>query len=118
MFCQLPELPFPASFDLQIPGFSLSKVVGQQFRMMITHWIVADSRSQEESQGINSALMDQLIERMLTVGTWLTPNDWASLVINSITVTINIFTVRFHVALLAGVSSKTVHVLVIQQDRF
>lgn len=61
--------------------------------------------------------MDQLIERMLAVSAWLAPDDWASLVIHCVTVTVNVFTVGFHVALLE-VGRKTVHVLVVWQNRF
>lgn len=61
--------------------------------------------------------MNQLIERVLTVSARLAPDDWASLVIHRVAVTVHVFTVGFHVALLE-VSSKAVHVLVIRQDRF
>lgn len=61
--------------------------------------------------------MDQLIERMLTVGPRLTPDDWASLVIHRIAVTVNVFTVGFHVALLE-VGRKAVHILVVRQNGF
>ena len=61
--------------------------------------------------------MNQLIERMLAVSAGLTPNDWASLVRNWVTVTIHIFTVRLHISLLE-ISWETVHVLVIWQNRF
>lgn len=54
---------------------------------------------------------------MLAVSTRLTPDDWASLVIHRIAVTVNVFTVGFHVALLE-VGRETVHILVIRQNRF
>ena len=61
--------------------------------------------------------MDQLVERVLTVGSRLTPDDWASLVVYRVAVTVNILTVGLHVALLE-VSGKAVHVLVVRQNRF
>nr|VXZ89891.1 Uncharacterised protein [Klebsiella pneumoniae] len=61
--------------------------------------------------------MDQLVERVLTVGARLTPDDWASLVVYRVAVTVNILTVGLHVALLE-VSGKAVHVLVVRQNRF
>lgn len=61
--------------------------------------------------------MDQLVERVLTVGARLAPDDWASLVIHRVAVTVNVLAVGFHVALLE-VGRKAVHVLVVRQNRF
>lgn len=61
--------------------------------------------------------MDQLVERVLAVGARLAPDDWASLVIHRVAVTVNVLAVGFHVALLE-VGRKAVHVLVVRQNRF
>lgn len=61
--------------------------------------------------------MNQLIERVLTVGARLAPDDRARLVIHGVAVTVNVFTVGFHVALLE-VGGKAVHILVVRQNRF
>ncbi len=62
-------------------------------------------------------LVNQLIERVLTVGARLTPDDRAGLVIYGVAVTVNVFAVRFHVALLE-IRREAVHVLVVRQNGF
>src|SRR5471030_131563 len=84
---------------------------------MVAQRIVAHRRCDKVTRNDFGSLMNQLIERVLTVSTWLTPNDWAGLIVHWIAVTVNVFTVGFHVALLE-VSGKAVHVLVIWQDSF
>ena len=78
---------------------------------------MGDSRGDEIARYHFGALVDQLVEGMLTVGARLAPDDWASLVIHRVAVTVNVFTVGFHVALLE-VGCEAVHVLVVRQDRF
>lgn len=56
------------------------------------------------------ALMDQLIEGVLTVGSWFAPNDGTSVVVHSTPVASNVFAVAFHVALLK-IRSESVHIL-------
>ncbi|MNN49344.1 hypothetical protein D3C81_1638640 [compost metagenome] len=85
--------------------------------MVVRQRVMRDSRSDEIARHHFGPLVDQLIERMLTVGPRLTPDDWASLVIHRIAVTVNVFTVGFHVALLE-VGREAVHVLIVRQDRF
>ncbi len=97
--------------------FGLSEEVRQQFRMVIRQRVVGDCRSDEIARYHFGTLMNQLVERMLTVSTRLTPDDWACLVIHRIAVTVNVFTVGFHIALLE-VGRETVHILVVRQNRF
>src|SRR5688572_19728713 len=78
---------------------------------------MADGRCDEVTRDDFSPLVNQLIERVLTVSARFAPDDRASLVIHRVAVTVNELTVRFHVALLE-VSGKTVHVLVVWQDSF
>lgn len=59
--------------------------------------------------------MDQLVERVLAVGTALTPDDRASLVIDSRAVLGNALTVGLHVTLLEVVG-KLLEVLVVRQE--
>ncbi len=40
-----------------------------------------------------STLVNQLIKRVLTVGAWFAPDNWAGLVIHGVAVTVNVFTV-------------------------
>lgn len=59
--------------------------------------------------------MDQLVESVLAVGTALTPDDRASLVIDSRAVLGNALTVGLHVTLLEVVG-KLLEVLVVRQE--
>src|SRR5690606_35377124 len=95
--------------------FGLCEEVRQQLRMVVTQRIMGDSRGDEIARYHFGALVNQLVERVLTVGARLAPDDWASLVIHGVAVTVNVFTVGFHVALLE-VGRKAVHVLVVWQD--
>ena len=95
----------------------LSKEVRHQFGVVITQRIMAHRWRDKVTRDHLGALVDQLIERVLTVGTRLTPDNRAGLVIHRLTVAIHILTVGLHVALLE-VSRKTVHVLIVWQNRF
>lgn len=59
--------------------------------------------------------MDQLVKSVLAVGTALTPDDRASLVIDSRAVLGNALTVGLHVTLLEVVG-KLLEVLVVRQE--
>ena len=96
--------------------FSLSKEVRQQFLVVIRERVMGDSRSDEIARYHFGSLVDQLVERVLTVSAWFTPDNRASLVIHNVTVTVNILTVGLHIALLE-VRRETVHILVIRQNR-
>ena len=81
--------------------------------MVVANWVVGASWGNEVTWDDLGALVDQLIEGVLTVGAWLTPNDWASLVGHRVAVAIDALTVGLHVALLE-VSWEAVHVLVVR----
>src|SRR5262249_59778318 len=61
------------------------------------------------------ALVDELIEGVLPVGAWLTPDDGAGRDVYHFAVTVNVLAVTLHVTLLK-VSGETVHVLIIWQN--
>ena len=85
--------------------------------MVVGKRVVRNRRGDEIARYHFGALMDQLVERVLTVGARLAPDDWASLIIHRVTVTVNVLAVGFHVALLE-VGRKAVHILVVRQNRF
>lgn len=60
-------------------------------------------------------LVDQLVESVLAVGTALTPDDWASLVVDSRAVLGDALTVGLHVTLLE-VIGKLLEILVVRQE--
>ena len=60
-------------------------------------------------------LMYELIEGVLSICAWLTPNNRSSRVIDERAIPCHIFPVGFHVALLE-VSGETTHVLVVGKD--
>ncbi|SVK52092.1 Uncharacterised protein [Acinetobacter baumannii] len=97
--------------------FGLGEEVGQQFGVVIAQRVMADGRRDEIARHQLGALVDQLVERMLTVSARLAPDDRAGLVIHRIAVAIDVLAVGFHVALLE-VSGKTVHVLIVRQNGF
>src|SRR5690606_9523160 len=97
--------------------FGLGEEVRQQLRMVVGQWVVRNRRGDEIARYHFGTLVDQLVERVLAVGARLAPDDWASLVIHRVAVTVNVLAVGFHVALLE-VGRKAVHVLVVRQNRF
>lgn len=44
-------------------------------------------------------LVDQLVERMLTIGSWLSPHDWPSVVVYTGTLVGDVLSIGLHVAL-------------------
>ena len=73
--------------------FGLGEEVGQQLRMVVGQRIMGDSRGDEIARYHFGAPVNQLIERVLTVSARLAPDDWASLVIHRVAVTVHVFTV-------------------------
>lgn len=61
------------------------------------------------------ALMDELVERMLAVGSRSSPQDGSGLIVDAASILCHEFAVRFHVALLEVVS-EFVEVLVVWQE--
>ncbi|CNU64367.1 Uncharacterised protein [Salmonella enterica subsp. enterica serovar Bovismorbificans] len=78
---------------------------------------MGDSRGDKITRHHFSTLVNQLIKRVLTVGAWFAPDNWACLVIHGVAATVNVFTVGFHVTLLE-VGGETVHILVVRQNGF
>ena len=62
-------------------------------------------------------LVNQLVKGMLTIGTWLTPDDWTRSVVYFFTISTYIFPIALHIALLE-IGSKTVEVLIIGENGF
>ena len=55
-------------------------------------------------------LMNQLIESMLSIGSRLSPNNWSSLIVDTLSTTSHIFPITLHVTLLE-ISRKPMHIL-------
>src|SRR4029450_3152252 len=62
------------------------------------------------------ALMDQLIERVLTVGSWLAPKDRTRLIVHRRPAECHVLAVALHRQLLE-IGRKALEILVVGQDR-
>jgi len=82
----------------------------------VTDRIKGGSRSNEISRDQLGSLVNELVERVLTIGSSSTPDDRASLVINTLTTLCNELAVRLHVSLLE-VIGELVKVLVIGEKQ-
>src|SRR3990170_1235112 len=85
--------------------------------MVISQRILADSRSDKITRDHFCSLMDELVERVLSVGTRLTPDDRTCLIHNGNAVSVNRLSIALHVSLLK-ISGKPVQVLVVRQNCF
>ena len=83
--------------------------------MVLAQLVVALGGGDEITGNQRAALMHELIERMLTVGAWLTEDDRAGAVVDRMTLQIHGLAVAFHVALLQIVR-QILEMLVIGQD--
>lgn len=90
----------------------LREEVGQQFDMMVTHRMVADGGCDEVAWNQSGPLVEQLEERMLSVGAGLSPDHGTCLVADPPTVPVHILAVAFHIPLLQ-IRGKSVQVLVV-----
>lgn len=79
----------------------------------IPYGVLGLNRDEEITGYHLGALVDKLVECMLTVGPWL-PTQWACLVVNPGSRLGDVLSIGFHVTLLE-IGSKAVHVLVIGQ---
>src|SRR5262249_40351377 len=77
--------------------------------------VVGFDRGNEVARDQLRALMDELIEGVLPVRAWLTPDDGAGRDVYRLAVTVDVLAVALHVALLK-VSGETVHVLIVRQN--
>lgn len=59
--------------------------------------------------------MDQLIECMLSICSWLAPHYWAGVEVDTFASFGDAFTVTFHITLLE-VCSETVHILIVWEQ--
>ena len=96
-------------------SFRLCKEVGQENVMVGSHWIESFHGSEEIAGDQFSALVDQLVEGVLAVGTRLSPNNRTSTPSDGFAVTIHSLAVAFHVALLE-VGGEAVEILIVRQD--
>src|SRR5207244_12846155 len=89
--------------------------VGEQDGVMMPDRVVRFYGSNEVARNELGALVDELIEGVLSVGAWLTPDDRAGRDVYRLTVTVDVLAVTLHVNLLK-VSGERVHVLIIRQN--
>jgi hypothetical protein len=85
--------------------------------MMITDSIVTIYRRNKITGDHDSALVDQLVKRMLSVCARLAPDYRACQVVHSCPVSVDTLAITFHITLLK-IGGKTVQVLVIWKNRF
>src|SRR5689334_9769569 len=84
--------------------------------MMVAQRIQRSGGGQKVARNEFGPLMDQLVKRMLTVGSRLTPDHRPCAVIDRLAVSGNALAVALHVALLE-ISREARHILVIRQYR-
>ena len=97
-------------------GFRLCKEVAEQLLVMVAHLVVAVGRGDEIARNHLGALVDQLVEGVLAVGTRFAPEDRAGLVVYALGVAVDGLAVGFHVGLLE-VGGQAVQVLVVREHR-
>mmetsp|Transcript_8288 Transcript_8288/g.9154 ORF Transcript_8288/g.9154 Transcript_8288/m.9154 type:complete len:250 (-) Transcript_8288:349-1098(-) len=81
----------------------------------LSQFIVSLNGSKEITWDHLGTLVNELVEGMLSIGSWFTPDDRTRLNTNLISVLCDILSVGFHIALLK-VRGKTVHVLIVRKD--
>ena len=96
-------------------GLGLREEVRQQHVVMLVHRVVAANGGDEVAGDQPRSLVDQLIERVLAVGSRLAPDDGAGAVVDALAGAVHALAVRLHVALLE-VRREAVEVLVVGQD--
>ena len=97
-------------------SLGLGKEVGQENVVVVADGVVREHRRDEITGNEAGALMNQLIECVLSVGSRLTPDDGTgSVVVDGPAVAVNALAVTFHVALLE-VGGKAVEVLVVGEN--
>jgi len=93
----------------------LSEEVGKQEFMMIADGVVCLGGSDEITGDKFCSLMNQLIEGMLTVGAWFSPDDGTCLVGDRFATAINALAIAFHVSLLE-VCWEAMEILVVGEN--
>ncbi len=95
-------------------GFGLGKEVGEQLLVVVADLVVAVGRGDEVARNHLGALVDQLVEGVLAIGTRFAPEDRAGLVVHALGIAVNGLAVGFHVGLLE-VGGQAVQVLVVRE---
>ena len=78
--------------------------------------VLSLARRQEIARDDLRSLMNQLVKCVLSVRARFSPDDWSSLDVNGLAIAIDVFSIGFHVSLLE-IGSKSMHVLVIRENR-
>ncbi len=95
-------------------SFRLGEEVGKQLLVVIANLVVAVGRGDEVARNHLGALVDELVEGMLAVGTRFAPEDRTRLVVHALGIAVNGLAVGFHVGLLE-VGGEAVEVLVVRE---
>src|SRR5690606_5601521 len=82
--------------------------------MVVSYGVVGYRRRYEITRNKFCSLMYQLIEGMLAICPWLSPDNRSCLVVNTVAIPVHIFAVALHISLLE-ISRKTVKILVVRQ---
>ena len=96
-------------------GLCLRKEVRKQYAVVVPDRVVAYRRREKITGDELCALVDELIEGMLAVCPWLSPDNRACLPADFTAVSVNVFAVALHVTLLE-IGRKAMHILVIGED--
>src|SRR5206468_9153347 len=94
-------------------GLGLSKEIGEQDGVMMPDRVVGFDGSDKVARDQLRALMDELIEGVLSVRARFTPEDGAGRDVYRLAVTVDVLAVTLHVTLLK-VCGEPVHVLIIR----
>ena len=95
--------------------FCLGEDVGHQQVVMSTDGVQGISESDEVTWDESGALVDQLVERVLSVGAWFPPVDGTGIVVDNRAIESNAFAVAFHGELLE-VGGEAFEVLIVWQN--
>src|SRR5260370_27431542 len=96
--------------------FGLGKDVRQEHIVVPAERIECFHKRDEITRDQSSPLVNQLVERVLTVGTWFAPIDWPSRIVYLGPIERNVFTVALHRQLLQ-IGREPLEVLLVRQYR-
>ena len=96
-------------------GFRLGDEIGEKLLMVVARGRLRPAESDEIGGNQLRALMEQLVEAVLSVRSGLAPDDRAGLPFDLVVVLRDVFAVAFHIDLLE-VGGEAVHGLVIRED--
>ena len=92
----------------------LGKQVCHQFVVMITNGVLRAAESDKINRDQFRALVNELVERVLPVGSGLPPDDRSGLIPHPAALPIHTFAIAFHIQLLQ-VRGKTMQILIVGQ---